>query len=198
VLESRLRARGDGVLYETLDFGTPGYNTQLELELLRDKGLAYRPDIVLVGWCDNDFDLPCFVREREPWWDSLLPDLLANRTRFFRRWNGGELLDPHQVEANRITDDTVTGTQEAGVESALAALQALGRAHGFRVLLVGPPRSRILDICRRLRLDYCNTLEKIPPGRVPADGYVHAMHPAPPGTGRSANGSSASWKPAGG
>ena len=39
----------------------PGYNTRLECELLRGKGLAYKPDIVVVGWCNNDYSLPLFL-----------------------------------------------------------------------------------------------------------------------------------------
>ena len=41
VLRSNLTARANGVSYEVLNLGVPGYNTQIEVESLRSKGLAY-------------------------------------------------------------------------------------------------------------------------------------------------------------
>ena len=52
VLERLLRERG--VPAEVLNFAVSGYNTQQEVETLRDKGLAYRPDVVVLAYCLND------------------------------------------------------------------------------------------------------------------------------------------------
>ena len=64
VLESNLNQRANGVLYETLNFAVPGYNTALEAETVHLKALLFQPDIVVVGWCENDFELPFFMLEQ--------------------------------------------------------------------------------------------------------------------------------------
>ena len=46
-----------GVHYEVLNMGVGGYHTMQEIETLRVKGLPYHPDLVLVTFCVNDFDL---------------------------------------------------------------------------------------------------------------------------------------------
>lgn len=39
---------------EVLNFGVPGYNTVQEIELLKEKAIAYQPDMVIVGYLLND------------------------------------------------------------------------------------------------------------------------------------------------
>jgi lysophospholipase L1-like esterase len=46
--------RQGGVRAEVLNFGVSGYNTQQEVETLRDKGLRYQPDLVLLAYVLND------------------------------------------------------------------------------------------------------------------------------------------------
>jgi lysophospholipase L1-like esterase len=46
-----------GLHYEVLNMGVGGYHTLQEIETLRVKGLRYTPDLVLVTFCVNDFDL---------------------------------------------------------------------------------------------------------------------------------------------
>lgn len=52
VLEARLR--GLGLDAEVLNFSVNGYNTLQEVETLKEKGLPFRPDLVLVAYCLND------------------------------------------------------------------------------------------------------------------------------------------------
>ena len=52
ILESSLRQAGHDV--EVLNFCVSGYNTRQEVETLKDKGLAYDPDLVLLQYCLND------------------------------------------------------------------------------------------------------------------------------------------------
>jgi lysophospholipase L1-like esterase len=58
VLEELLAARmmPDDRRVEVLNFGVSGYNTTQELALLRDRVLAFEPDMVVLGWFINDFD----------------------------------------------------------------------------------------------------------------------------------------------
>jgi len=46
-----------GIHYEVLNMGVGGYHTMQEVETLRVKGLKYNPDLILVTFCVNDFDL---------------------------------------------------------------------------------------------------------------------------------------------
>ncbi|MCB0328767.1 MAG: SGNH/GDSL hydrolase family protein [Bdellovibrionales bacterium] len=39
---------------EVLNFGVNGYNTSQEVEMLREKGLQYKPDLIVLGYCLND------------------------------------------------------------------------------------------------------------------------------------------------
>ena len=52
LLEKRLNAIGKPS--EVINLGVAGYNTQQEVETLKDKGLAFKPDLVLLSYCLND------------------------------------------------------------------------------------------------------------------------------------------------
>jgi hypothetical protein len=58
VLESRLAERLPGAGFEVVNLGVGGYNAWNELELLRDVGVGYQPDLVLVQFCINDLNDP--------------------------------------------------------------------------------------------------------------------------------------------
>ncbi|MBL4634762.1 MAG: SGNH/GDSL hydrolase family protein [Kofleriaceae bacterium] len=51
-LEKILKKKGREV--EVLNFGVNGYNTQQEVEILKDRGLKFSPDLVVVAYCLND------------------------------------------------------------------------------------------------------------------------------------------------
>jgi len=54
-LETRLNSdRLFGKRWEVINFGVPGYNTINEIELLKVKGLKYKPDLVILQYCFND------------------------------------------------------------------------------------------------------------------------------------------------
>lgn len=52
VLERELRKAN--IEAEVLNFGVNGYNTRQEVETLREKGLKFSPDLVIVAYCIND------------------------------------------------------------------------------------------------------------------------------------------------
>ena len=58
VLEARLGALVPGAGIEVVNLGVGGYNAWNELELLRDVGVGYQPDLVLVQFCINDLNDP--------------------------------------------------------------------------------------------------------------------------------------------
>lgn len=183
VLEERLQQEGGGLRYEVLNLAVPGYNSYQELEMLRDRGLAFRPDVVIVGWCDNDFGLPFFMSQSVDYTRrdvSFLYHLLFNREVFQR------LVEPPALRGSEINRDLVdpalvSYTGAEGVSKAFAELQEEGRKHGFKLLVFGPMNSHATRICEELGIDYFNTFEEIPKGKYPSDYAVHFMHPGPGG-----------------
>jgi hypothetical protein len=53
-LERRLQQLDGLHRYEVISLAVPGYNTEQEMLSLRDEGLAYRPDLVVVNFVLND------------------------------------------------------------------------------------------------------------------------------------------------
>jgi lysophospholipase L1-like esterase len=49
------------VSWETVNTAVPGYNTVMEIETLREKGLRYGPDLVILNFVGNDLGLPNFI-----------------------------------------------------------------------------------------------------------------------------------------
>lgn len=124
--------------------GVPGYNTAMEVATLQAKCLSLRPDVVLIDFVENDFDLPNFL---------LLPpdplrldkcflyDLAHKVLRADRRPNGP--LEPAPM-ADRLHFERDPARVPApyrhmvgvdGYRRALARLLALSREHGFHVLV---------------------------------------------------------------
>lgn len=54
-LERIINSRSGGRKFEVLNFGVDGYCTAEEVEMLKRKGLAYGPDMVIVAFISNDF-----------------------------------------------------------------------------------------------------------------------------------------------
>lgn len=181
-----LNARGDGLRYEMLNSGTPGYNTQLEVELLKDRGLAFQPDIVIVGWCENDFHMSHFFLKQAPLPKDhpLLYDLLFDREEYKKVLSGPAIGDRNNttnktgtLDLEQIPDHLESGTGEAGVRAALAELKALGAQHDFKILIFGPMKETVVRIAKELGLEFVNTLEKVDAKLYPEDYYVHQIHP---------------------
>src|SRR4029079_19356654 len=68
VLERHLNERSRAQKFEVINFAVPGYNTAMEAETFVQRCLEYSPDLVLLNFNTNDYDVPGFMR---------LPDDLA-------------------------------------------------------------------------------------------------------------------------
>jgi hypothetical protein len=183
VLESNLNARATGTVYEVLNLAVPGFNTQLEVETLKYKGLRYKPDIVVVGWCENDFGLPFFMWQEQNYRRkdlSYLYCLIFDREKFFDITYLG-FRDQREFDRNKVTPEITAGTDREGVRRALAELKNLGKNHNFKVLVFGPMNAAIRDLCTSAGIPCYNTNEKIPAGKYPAEYAIHYMHPRPGG-----------------
>lgn len=191
VLERRLGERKGSQSYEVLNLAVPGYNTRQEVDLLRTKGLAYEPQVVVVGWCVNDTIPPIFVYGRPEFdgWDrSYLFAFAFDRPRFVEMTTPPVRGLPRLVRDRRLGSTFVedvapdvidpsifSGTGRIGVRHALVELGRLADAHGFHALVFGPMEPWVEDICREIGIDFFNTLT-IPAARHP-EALIHHMHP---------------------
>ena len=180
ILEKNLNDRKDGVTYEALNFAVPGYNTRLECEHLRGKGLAYKPDIVVIGWCDNDYSLPFFLlqetdfRRRDM---SFIYCLLFNRKKLLVSMGPPEFRELRKFDKKEVLPEITEGTDVKGVQQAMRDLNDLGHQKGFHLLVFGPMDGRIVKICQDAGISYYNTRDNIPADKYPKEYAIHYMHP---------------------
>jgi hypothetical protein len=62
VLERRLNEKSGAQKFEVINFAVPGYNTAMEAETFLRRCLEYAPDLVLLNFNTNDYDVPNFMR----------------------------------------------------------------------------------------------------------------------------------------
>jgi PA14 domain/GDSL-like Lipase/Acylhydrolase family len=62
VLERRLNEKSRAQKFEVINFAVPGYNTAMEAETFVQRCLEYAPDLVLLSFNTNDYDVPDFMR----------------------------------------------------------------------------------------------------------------------------------------
>ncbi len=140
-LESLLEAAGARV--EVLNFAVAGYHTGQEVEMLRARGLAFAPDLVLLAYCLND------TRRDD---GSVLASLNAQagagqalggpRIQPWLAWSALYRLAWHRWVAwtAPAAPARLPSALEADVEQGFAELAALAEKSGFRVLVVVFPR----------------------------------------------------------
>lgn len=71
-----------GPRFETVNLAVPGFNTSMEVAMLRARGQDLRPDLILIEIVGNDLDLPNFLwRAVNPWSPrrSFLLDFIRGR-----------------------------------------------------------------------------------------------------------------------
>ncbi len=149
ILETLLRQKHPERRWRVLNLAAPAYNTVMEVETLRRKGLAFGPDLVILGLVMNDLSLPGYIRVVENVFDptrSFLFELIrarvggpgSNRNRF-------ELLEGRDPRLARSSNKDLKGDvpeeyrQLAGWQpfrNAIADLAELSKQHGFPVLTV--------------------------------------------------------------
>ena len=180
VLGTLLNARGDGRRYETINLAVPGYNTQMEVDALVDKGLRYRPDIVVVGWCENDYQLPFMLPQIGQWTrrDVSFLWLLVFRRQEFSNLALVQIKDLSHADRTNIPEFFRENSGVEGVRRSLLRLRDLAAKEGFQVLVLGPLKQRSEAIVAEAGLPAYNTYQKLPKGTWPEAYNVHFMHPA--------------------
>ena len=138
VLERRLRESGHANV-DVLNFAVSGYDTQQEVETLREKGLRFAPDLVVLAYCVNDDTVSRpILRELEAELEAggpSHPTPAALRWSALARWAGAVVASRSQV----APDDAFAALGSGTVERGFADLAALARANGFDVLVAGFP-----------------------------------------------------------
>jgi lysophospholipase L1-like esterase len=138
-----------GRLLETVNLAVPGYNTVMEVELLRERVARLEPDLILIEIVGNDLDLPNFLWSAvDPWTlrRSFLLDFVRDRLGNVRARQpavAGLAEAPHEGEGSAETfarDAAEVPPQYAAMvglpafEKAIDDLAALGRERRVPVL----------------------------------------------------------------
>ncbi len=132
-------AKGQAV--DWINSAVPGYNTVNEVETLKEKLLRFKPDVVVVGYVNNDLFVPGFIRKPRPY--------LSLKHSFLAQWvrNTIDGLHVPDNELRRPPDDfrhrTFVGEEQlipeayrevigiSAFRQALVELDELARAHRF-------------------------------------------------------------------
>ena len=144
ILPRLLAARG--LRAEVISFAVSGYNTQQEVETLKEKGLRYRPDLVLLayslgnrGRLDGDIMRTLLSAEREKQGLSgarVNPYLVQSALYRFLRFRVLAARHPETVDSRRYLDLVSNDT----VAQYFGVLRELARADRFDVLVAVFPR----------------------------------------------------------
>lgn len=177
LLEQSLRTSRSDTRVEILNFGVPGFNTQQEVEILRDRGLEYTPDIVIVGWNDTDFQLPFFMLEQRKY-DGWSRSYLYTVT-FFR---DDPILQPtvmkvSEVDSEKVDPDLLQYRGAGGVRKAMLELKDLAASHAFKILVMGPMKPETAAMFRDLGVEYSNLLDDLAQSEKNHADKVFFMHP---------------------
>lgn len=134
---------------KTLNFAVPGYNTAIEIETVKEKVLPYHPDIVVLGFVYNDFDLPNFIVPQENYW-TLKKSFLLERLNIIAQKGIAlfpYLQDSPRQESREISNEGFEDTPQkvpehyrdmVGFENFkkyLRELKQLEQEHGFKTIV---------------------------------------------------------------
>ncbi len=131
-LEKILNER-EGREFEVINLGVPGYNTRQEVEFFKEKGLALDPDLVLVGFLDNDFNPPIDFPRVPRLLSPLFHHLYLVRTGY-RVYLWIESYK-NRTEARRARRARSQGSL-LEVTTALEELTSIGAQRGFAAVLI--------------------------------------------------------------
>ena len=154
VLQGLLEERRPDLGYRIVNTGVPGYNTVMEVETLKTKGLDFAPEIVVIEFVGNDLSLPNFIRSVKPVWTlrrSYFADFVRQRLGHFRDkklWRRLQLAGLENVDqddtsglGNQTDPDLVPERYRdlVGWESytrAMTELRDLAELHDFEVVSI--------------------------------------------------------------
>jgi hypothetical protein len=165
LLAERLNTRHPNTNWQVVNTAVPGYNTSMEAAVLRSRGLAFSPDLVIVGYVPNDLDLPNFLmKARDPWSpsecflaDRLFRDLQPNRLVINR--NLHDVVFDSETHLDLVPEQYRYMVGEEGYRAAMSQMDDARKEHGFELLVfsyIGRPKhhQRILKILNQLAIPF--------------------------------------------
>jgi len=143
MLERRLRQRHPQKSWRCINTAVPAYNTAMEVETLKTKGLQFGPDLVILGLVPNDLVLPPYIRVVTDVWDLRRSFLLERVGCWLKGLPSRASLgrDPHLL--HRKSPEGMSAPVPEKYEglqgwpaflAALDELDALSKEHGFEVV----------------------------------------------------------------
>jgi GDSL-like lipase/acylhydrolase family protein len=155
-LERDLRERDASLRYEALNLAVPGYNTVQEMLTLKEVGLAYHPDLVIVNFVLNDASPMVALAQHR----SRLPLALRRALKrsdlfqlFYVSWKRGFLGAPFRRGPQ--PPELVEGAPGwNAAKDALAELRRLCAEHQVRLLVVVWPMLVDLNANYPLRAEH--------------------------------------------
>jgi len=172
LLSQRLNSRDGEIPWQITNLAVPGYNTVMQVEAFKEKGLPLKPDIVLVHFVINDMDMPNFIVERASIFSlrrSFLRERFRKNFRNMARGTDRLIRLPSDPEDHRgAIEETVPASYRdmVGPEpylDAMRELHTLSLEHSFRVVvlcdLTAPAIVR--RICRELFLLLVETADEV-------------------------------------
>ena len=126
--------------WEAINTGVPGYNTVMELETLKGKGLPYQPDYVVVGYMGNDFALPNFIREKQNYFSLKKIFMISFFENSLRPMNLKHAplekgRKTFEAEPSKVPPEYKDMVGKKAVVNALEELKELSDSHNFSVIL---------------------------------------------------------------
>lgn len=140
-LERELQNRNHSLRYEALNLAVPGYNTIQEMLSLKDIGLAYRPDLVILNFVLNDAEpMQQLARPSQhlPLWVRRVLKRSDLFQLFYISWEQGAFFTRPAV-FREVDNHRELAEGDPGWNDAKAALAELGRIcaeHDARLLVV--------------------------------------------------------------
>lgn len=142
-LEKKLNENFNQLHYEVINFGVPNYNTYQELVYLKEEGLKYSPDLLIVGYYLNDaeiIDLTTYQQTKKdpmPRQIEYERDALLKKSYFYRfskRRIGNIAIKLKKVTPNYIKNFNGPGWEIS--KKSLIEISSLAKQNNFKVILV--------------------------------------------------------------
>jgi hypothetical protein len=134
-----------GYKWEIINTAVPGYNTAMEVETLKARGLQYDPDLVIIGFIGNDLSLPNFIRKEENYLSLrrsfLVEYVLSQLGRRGKHLHDGFTDPPLNASGDDVEKDPSRAPAQYkdmvgpdAYRSAMAELRSLSLRHDFQVI----------------------------------------------------------------
>jgi lysophospholipase L1-like esterase len=164
LLERLLNEKLSSASWQIINTAVPGYNTVMEVETLKEKGLALHPDIVIINFVGNDTGLPNFISEKQNYFslkDSFLFNFIFAKAKNLKMVSAPRASGEERFEyaPERVPPQYKSMVGEAAVDRALRELQSLSQANHFLVILMSHRQlpEWAENIGKNLHFDVVNT-----------------------------------------